>query len=188
MHDIDAKTAIAWIEAGEAHLIDVRSDGEFAAGHAPQAVHIPLGQLSPEKLPKGAARRLVLVCASGMRSSAGCGALRPKGFDAYSLKGGMGAWSRAGGPVEAAPGAAEAVAVQKKFMAGAAVALGLALSFTLHPAFLVLTAAAGARLFALMRPQPATAGGCSSGGPGQTSCQTPEARGKGGGCGNCGAR
>lgn len=188
MHEIDVKTALDWIKSGQAQLIDVRSEGEFAAGHAPEAIHIPLGQLAPEKLPQDFRRKLILVCASGMRSSAGCGALRPKGFEAYSLTGGMTAWRRAGGAVEAAPGAEQALAGQKKMMAGVAVALGLGLSLTVHPAFLILTAMAGARLFALMRPQPETAGGCASGGPGQTTCQTPGARGKGGGCGNCGAR
>lgn len=186
MSDIDAKTALEWVQSGEALLIDVRSAAEFAAGHAPQALHIPVGMLAPSALPAGEKRKLVLVCASGMRSSAGCGALRPKGFEAYSLKGGMSAWSRAGGPVEAAPGAAQTAAGQHKLMAGGAVALGLALSALVHPAFLILTAIAGARLVSLMRPQPA--GGCSSGGPGQTSCATPEQRAKGNGCSHCGAR
>ncbi|MCA0406021.1 MAG: rhodanese-like domain-containing protein [Proteobacteria bacterium] len=186
MHDIDAQTALEWVKSGQALLIDVRSAGEFAAGHAPEAVHIPVGSLSPSALPPGEKRKLVLVCASGMRSSAGCGALRPKGFEAYSLKGGMSAWVRAGGATEAAPGAAEAAARQQKLMAGGAVVLGLALTGMVHPGFLILTALAGARLVSLLRPQPL--GGCSSGGPGQTSCSTPEARGKGGGCSNCGAR
>lgn len=184
MQDIDAATAMMWVKSGEAVLVDVREPSEFAALHAVGALPVPLGQLSPEALLPGEKRKLVLICASGMRSARGCSVMRPQGYAAYSLKGGLAAWQRAGGAVESAPGAAEAAARQGKVMAGGAVVLGLALSALVHPGFLILTAFAGARLFNLLRPAPE--GGCASKAPGQTSCAAPGQ--KGGGCGHCGAR
>ncbi|RYF72979.1 MAG: rhodanese-like domain-containing protein [Cytophagaceae bacterium] len=51
-------------------IIDVRSPGEFAGGHAKGAVNIPLDQLEAKiaKI-KGYKKPLVLCCASGMRSA-----------------------------------------------------------------------------------------------------------------------
>ncbi|MVM41496.1 rhodanese-like domain-containing protein [Spirosoma sp. HMF3257] len=51
-------------------IIDVRSAGEFATGHAKGAINIPLDQLEAKlyKL-KSYQKPLVLCCASGMRSA-----------------------------------------------------------------------------------------------------------------------
>lgn len=186
MPDIDAKTALSWVTAGEAVLVDVRSAGEFAGGHAPQALHVPLGQLNPKALP-AATRKMVLICASGMRSSAGCDVLEPHGFEAYSVRGGMSAWQRAGGSVVSEPGAS--APASRRLASGAVLALGLALAAFVHPGFLVLAAVAAAQFVtALIPKKEAGAGGCSSGGPGQTACSTPDARGKSAGCAGCGAK
>jgi len=85
--------------AGGATLVDVRESGEWKSGHAPRAVHIPLGQIDSgaRRLPKGLP--VVVVCASGMRSRTAAKHLRGLGYDAASLSGGMPAWQRAGGDV-----------------------------------------------------------------------------------------
>ncbi|GAB4026343.1 rhodanese-like domain-containing protein [Spirosoma gilvum] len=51
-------------------IIDVRSPGEFAGGHAQGAVNIPLDQLETKlnKI-KSYQKPIVLCCASGMRSA-----------------------------------------------------------------------------------------------------------------------
>ena len=51
-------------------IIDVRTPGEFAGGHAQGAVNIPLDQIE-SKLPsiRKYKKPLVLCCASGMRSA-----------------------------------------------------------------------------------------------------------------------
>ena len=84
---------------GGATLVDVRESSEWKSGHAPRAVHIPLGQIDSgaRRLPKG--RAVVVVCASGMRSRTAAKHLRGLGFDAASLSGGIVAWQRAGGEV-----------------------------------------------------------------------------------------
>ena len=181
MVEIDAQTARRWVEGGEALLVDVREAGEYAARHVPGSLHVPLGTLSQAALP-AQGRKVVLLCASGMRSARGCATLRP-GVEAYSLKGGLSAWASAGGATQAD---AKAAARQGKLLAGLLTLVGLGLAVQVHPGFVVLAAMAGARLFTLMLA-PATPG-CTSGSAGQTACTTPDARGKTSACGGCGAR
>lgn len=51
-------------------IIDVRSAGEFATGHAKGAINIPLDQLESKLYKiKSYQKPLVLCCASGMRSA-----------------------------------------------------------------------------------------------------------------------
>ena len=80
-------------------MLDVRESTEWKSGHAPGAIHIPLGQIeqAPRRLHQG--RPVVVVCASGMRSRTAAKHLRGLGFDATSVSGGMAAWQRAGGAV-----------------------------------------------------------------------------------------
>ncbi len=80
-------------------LVDVREPDEWEAGHAPQAVHVPLGQLGQRLGELPADTRLVMVCRSGNRSGRATEALVKHGHDAVNLAGGMQAWARAGLPV-----------------------------------------------------------------------------------------
>lgn len=95
---IKAARAVELVTGG-ATLVDVRESTEWRAGHAPGAVHIPLGQITrgARRLQKG--RPVVVVCASGMRSRSGAQQLRDLGYQATSVSGGMAAWRRAGGEV-----------------------------------------------------------------------------------------
>jgi len=77
-----------------AALLDVREDSEWDAGHAEGAVHMPLAQLDPLRLPAG--HRVVAVCRSGNRSGQAAAWLRAEGYDVHNLEGGMAAWERAG--------------------------------------------------------------------------------------------
>src|SRR5713101_1882025 len=79
----------------ELHLLDVREDDEWTAGHIDGAQHIPLGELSARlaELPKE--RTIVAVCRSGGRSEAAVRGLRKLGFQAENLEGGVNAWDRA---------------------------------------------------------------------------------------------
>ena len=84
---------------GGAILLDVREDDEWADGHAPEAIHLPMGQLSQRagELPKD--RTIVCVCHLGGRSARVAQALNGAGWQALNLTGGMQAWMRAGLPV-----------------------------------------------------------------------------------------
>lgn len=77
-------------------LLDVREPEEFAAGHAPTAVHVPLGELERRLDELGGSTVVVCVCRSGVRSAAAAGFLRANGRDARNLTGGMLAWAAEG--------------------------------------------------------------------------------------------
>ncbi|BDU77348.1 rhodanese-like domain-containing protein [Mesoterricola sediminis] len=61
-------------------VLDVRSPGEFAAGHAPGARNIPLGDLKARLGELDRTRPVLACCASGMRSGSACAILRRAGF------------------------------------------------------------------------------------------------------------
>jgi rhodanese-related sulfurtransferase len=85
--------------AAGAVLLDVREDDEWADGHAPEAVHLPMWQLSERaaELPKD--RTIICICHVGARSAGVAEALSGAGWKAVNLTGGMIAWERAGLPV-----------------------------------------------------------------------------------------
>lgn len=99
-NDVNAREAADLVERGEAVLLDVREPGEWKAGRAPRAVHIPLDAIGARQgeLPRD--RRIVTVCRSGGRSSAAARSLRKAGYEVSNLKGGMKAWQRQGLPLE----------------------------------------------------------------------------------------
>jgi phage shock protein E len=84
---ISAQDARAYVEKG-ALLIDVRSPGEFKAGHLPSVINIPLGEIETV-LPRRAHDKnqvLLLHCQSGMRSSAAVTKLKRMGYaNAFNL-------------------------------------------------------------------------------------------------------
>ena len=85
-------------------LLDVREDDEWQAGHAPGALHVPLGQVTTrlDELPEG---ELHVVCRSGGRSQQAAAWLSRNGFDAVNVAGGMQAWAEAGLPMVSETGA-----------------------------------------------------------------------------------
>ncbi|MFD7589331.1 rhodanese-like domain-containing protein [Kitasatospora sp. NPDC059811] len=87
--------------AGAAVLLDVRERGEFTAGHAPGALHLPLIALAArEPLPPEADGLLVLaICHSGNRSGRAAQLLAERGVEVLNVVGGMAAWERGGLPV-----------------------------------------------------------------------------------------
>ncbi|WP_315095583.1 rhodanese-like domain-containing protein [uncultured Cellulomonas sp.] len=95
---IGAARALELVRDGAA-LLDVRERAEWNTGHAPQALHVPLGEIdkAPRRLTQDTP--VVVMCASGMRSRSAAKHLRKLGFEATSLSGGIGAWQAAGGAV-----------------------------------------------------------------------------------------
>ena len=83
----------------EAILLDVREDDEWAAGHAPEAVHMPMSRIAREFGTLPTDRTIVCVCHVGARSAAVASALTEAGWQAVNLDGGMAAWESAGYPV-----------------------------------------------------------------------------------------
>lgn len=77
-------------------MVDVREQDEWDRGHAPNAVHIPLGDLPARvgELPE-VDGTLPIMCRSGNRSGRAVQWLLAQGFDVVNAEGGMLAWHAA---------------------------------------------------------------------------------------------
>ncbi|MEW1906350.1 rhodanese-like domain-containing protein [Streptomyces sp. NPDC086147] len=152
-------TAPATLGTGEARtrlheltVIDVRTPGEYAGGHLPGALNIPLDQIQ-RALPdiRDAADRgdVLVVCASGARSENACRVLAEHGVAAATLTGGTGAWAADGHDLHRPRGGARTawgMERQVRLTAGTVVLLGLLLGVLVHPAFQILSAGIAAGL------------------------------------------
>ena len=91
----------AKVAAGAVTVVDVRSANEWADGHIPGAVHIPLGYLPERCRSLPATKPLVMQCQSGGRSAIATSLLERLGFcGVINLDGGYAAWAATGLPVE----------------------------------------------------------------------------------------
>ena len=93
-----------------AHLLDVREPGEWIAGHAPGAQHIPLGELAARcgEVPQD--RELYVICRSGVRSAHAANVLNASGWQAVNVADGMIGWESAGRPMGSESGSPPFVA------------------------------------------------------------------------------
>jgi rhodanese-related sulfurtransferase len=91
-------------------LLDVREDDEWTAGHAPDAVHLRLGELGArvDELPRD--REVYVICRSGARSAYAAQALTAGGVHAVNVADGMTGWAVAGRPMISEDGAEPHVA------------------------------------------------------------------------------
>lgn len=84
-----------------ATVLDVRNPDEYASGHVPGAVLIPLPDLAARQSEIPAGDPLYVICAVGGRSLAAARALVGAGYRAVSVAGGTNGWIERGGPVVA---------------------------------------------------------------------------------------
>jgi rhodanese-related sulfurtransferase len=96
--EVSATEGAELVEEG-AVLLDVRNDDEWAAGHAPDAQYLTLGELVARIGEVPADRQVVVICRSGSRSARAVELLAAHGYDAVNVFGGMQAWAAAGLPV-----------------------------------------------------------------------------------------
>jgi hydroxyacylglutathione hydrolase len=94
-HDLHQK-----LERGEnLTVLDVRTEGEWKAGHIDGALHIHGGQLQERFAEVPRDKPVVVICASGYRASIAASFLQRDGYEAVAnVIGGMNAWSAAGLP------------------------------------------------------------------------------------------
>jgi hydroxyacylglutathione hydrolase len=82
-------------------VIDVRRPAEFAAGHVPGAICLPLDRLGHEIEDLDPSGPTAVICAGGYRSATASSLLERLGFtDLRNVVGGTSAWTEAGYPVE----------------------------------------------------------------------------------------
>jgi rhodanese-related sulfurtransferase len=77
---ISARRRIPALLAQGAQVVDVRGPGEYAAGHAPGSVIIPLAELDQRAAELDPKRWVIVCCASGTRSAMARRRLRKQGF------------------------------------------------------------------------------------------------------------
>lgn len=107
--DVQPQMMSADLPAG-VYLLDVREDDEWAAGHAPDAVHVRLGELSArtDEIPRD--REVYVICRSGARSAYAAQALSGAGWNTVNVSDGMTGWAVAGLPMISETGAEPYVA------------------------------------------------------------------------------
>jgi rhodanese-related sulfurtransferase len=108
-NDAQPEVMSADVPAG-VYLLDVREDDEWAAGHAPDAVHVRLSELNmrSDEIPRD--REVYVICRSGSRSAYATQALTGAGWNAINVADGMTGWAVADRPMVSETGAEPYVA------------------------------------------------------------------------------
>ena len=96
--DVDPVQAKELMAAGW-RVVDVRTDAEWAEGHIAGSQHVPMNQVV-EEIGDHLDHPLLVVCASGGRSTRVAQYLTLQGLEAANLDGGLIAWEAAGLPIE----------------------------------------------------------------------------------------
>lgn len=98
--EVDVQQVKQWLDSGKKFcLIDVREDGEWAAGHLPCSIHIGKGIIERdiERTIPDPNTALVLYCGGGYRSALAADSLQRMGYaDVASMTGGWRGWREAG--------------------------------------------------------------------------------------------
>ncbi len=127
IQEVTAAETLERVASG-AVLIDVREDGEFAAGHASGAQHIGRGVIERDIVEKHPDKQqeLILYCGGGYRSAMAADSLQKMGYtNVFSMAGGWRAWKEYGAPVADLAAEKEAAARERtKEIAGEYLAKG----------------------------------------------------------------
>ena len=99
---IDVREAWARTRKG-ARLLDVRSEREFAGGHAKGALNLPPARIKAGDIRLSSEDEILVICLSGHRSPRQAKKLASLGYaNVANVSGGLLAWKRAGLPVRSA--------------------------------------------------------------------------------------
>ncbi len=134
------------VAASDCQLIDVRSPSEFAAGHIPGAINIPMDELETRLGDIRKDRPAILICQSGKRAEMSARLLQDRGYDLRLLNGGVSEWERCGQSVICNQKSRWSLERQVRLGAGLIVLTGVSLSLFLRPDWIYLSAFAGAGL------------------------------------------
>lgn len=104
IHEVTVTEAYEKVSSdAHTHLIDVREDHEWSAGHAQGAEHLGKGIIErdiEQKVPDKNTE-LILYCGGGYRSALAADVLQQMGYSkVFSIAGGWKAWQAAGLPTE----------------------------------------------------------------------------------------
>lgn len=129
-------------KAANAQLIDVRSSSEFASGHIPGAINIPMDQIE-SRIADLSPGPIVLICQMGKRARMTAGLLEPCQRQIAVLEGGTNAWIQAGLPIVTNKKTRWSLERQVRLGAGLFVLIGATLALTTNAHWLFLCAFIG---------------------------------------------
>jgi rhodanese-related sulfurtransferase len=130
-------------QMGKAQLVDVRSAGEFAAGHVPGAANIPLEEIERRIGDLNTEQTLVLICKGGTRAGIAADLLKDKRGNLAVLQGGTDAWAKAGMPLVVSAKSRWALERQVRLAAGLIVLSSVVVSLTVYPPVVYLAGLMG---------------------------------------------
>ena len=94
---VDSNEASQMLEAepGNTVVVDVRRDDEWVTGHISGAIHVPIDDLPGrmDEVPQD--RRVLFICAAGVRSGLACEIAASMGYDTeqlYNIEDGAPLW------------------------------------------------------------------------------------------------
>jgi rhodanese-related sulfurtransferase len=97
--ELEPETVKSMLDSGEAVLVDVREDDEFAECHIAGSILSPMSEFELDTWPSAAGKKVIISCLGGVRSAAVARKLMANGQPwAIHLKGGLNAWRDAGLP------------------------------------------------------------------------------------------
>jgi rhodanese-related sulfurtransferase len=101
---IGREELLARMSTGEVLLMDIRPQPEYAAGHIPGAVSVPLDDLRARLTSLPPTQQVIAYCRGPycLLAVEAIGELRARGFNAVRLEDGFPEWKAAGLPVESA--------------------------------------------------------------------------------------
>lgn len=134
-------------DAGEPMLIvDVRSQEEYASGHVPGALCIPLEEVEGRLEDLPASCPVVVVCHSGKRAQMACERVSSARSNLMRMEGGTLAWIDAGLPVVRSAQTTWSIERQTRFVLGLLFSLGGTLSLMVSPSWAYLPIGLGVAL------------------------------------------
>ena len=100
---VDSPEAKSILDAdpGNTVVVDVRRDDEWVAGHVTGAIHVPIDDLTDrmDEVPRD--KKLLFICAAGVRSGLACEVAASMGYDTenlYNIEDGTPSWIQANLP------------------------------------------------------------------------------------------
>jgi rhodanese-related sulfurtransferase len=124
-------------------LIDVRSSSEFASGHIPGAVNIPMDQIEARLQDLCPGLPLVLICQAGTRARMTADLLANTPHDIVVLEGGTSAWIQNGLPTVCCIRSRWSLERQVRLIAGVLALAGALLALTVNAKWVFLSAFIG---------------------------------------------
>ena len=103
IREVSVAETLKAVNGGDARLIDVREESEWAEGHAKGADHLSKGIIERdiEKVVPDKDAELILYCGGGYRGALAADALQKMGYtNVASMAGGWRAWLEANAPTE----------------------------------------------------------------------------------------